>query len=438
MGRAPKFWGDAVISLIVTGCAVVLLVGGGELYFRATRPILFSDEPHRFVPDVGRLYQPGAVVRRTNQVDFWTEQTANASGFLDREAPDPETVKDACRIALIGDSYVDAREVPLTEKTQSVMMQRAAAALPDRKISVSAYGFTGTGQLNQLPFYDRYARDFHPDLIVLVFVTNDFANNSALIEAVRYGFDPDHPPRQYARKTADGGIELLPVDNDGWNTHLIGEQWRGGLVSRAHMWLALHSYFYAWLHAKLAMVSPDAAIWLYGFNQRDASQNWLAALSERPGNAAALAGLDARLKAVTNPLAAYSTPDEIFSDATLPPAYEDALAFTGFALDQFVARAQRDGARLVIFATESLRMDDQPEDRRFKRLKALAEARDIPIIDFYDFLLKQGKAPADARLAHDPHWNATGHQLAAQALLDYLKATPSACPPPVPLQAAEK
>ena len=122
----------------------------------------------------------------------------------------------------------------------------------------------------------------------------------------------------------------------------------------------------------------------------------------------------------------------------MPPVYEDALDFTAFALDQFKERADRDGAALVILSTHYI---GTRGDLAFDRLTALAEPRGIPVIDYNDYVLRQGAEPRrDTRWAHDNHWNIAGHRWAAEALLEYLKANQEICtrrksptsPPPLP------
>ena len=121
----------------------------------------------------------------------------------------------------------------------------------------------------------------------------------------------------------------------------------------------------------------------------------------------------------------------------LPPVYEDALDQTDFALAQFRERADRDGTALVILSTHTM---GTPGDLTFDRMAALAEPRGIPVIDFNDYVLRQGAEPRDARWEHDDHWNAAGHRWAAEALLEYLKENQAICttrkrptaPPPRP------
>ena len=104
------------------------------------------------------------------------------------------------------------------------------------------------------------------------------------------------------------------------------------------------------------------------------------------------------------------------------PVFKESLAFTAFALDRFQERTQRDGISLVILATHRM---GQAGDRLTSYMNAMAEARDIPIISQYDYIVGRGNTVEDAPWAHDAHWNPAGHQWAAEALLEYLKQNQS-------------
>ena len=107
----------------------------------------------------------------------------------------------------------------------------------------------------------------------------------------------------------------------------------------------------------------------------------------------------------------------------LHPVFQDALDMTGFALDQFRARADRDGVMLVILAHGMKDIGNE----MYNRWNAMAEARGIPVIDLHDYIIRRGGKAEKARWIHDFHWNPTGHQWVAEALLEYLKLHPGVC-----------
>lgn len=100
------------------------------------------------------------------------------------------------------------------------------------------------------------------------------------------------------------------------------------------------------------------------------------------------------------------------------------MEITAFALDQFKARTERDGGSLVILSTLMKNARLAP---LVGRLSAMAEARDIAIIDLYDYITRQGVEPIDMKWAHDGHWNPTGHRLVGELLFEYLKQRAEIC-----------
>lgn len=117
--------------------------------------------------------------------------------------------------------------------------------------------------------------------------------------------------------------------------------------------------------------------------------------------------------------------------------FREAFELTEFGLDQFKERADRDGASLAILATESLSASAKgPWDKTEGRtpgdfLRGMAEMRGIPVIDLYDYMIRQGGRIEDRllamRFAHDLHWSEIGHRWAAEAVLAYLKENQSIC-----------
>ena len=390
-------------ALFLAG-ALALTAALGETYFRVTMPFRDSHFPTRFVPKVGIVRKPNAEIRHTNGLDFWTVARTNSLGFPDREPVSPERAAAGCHVAIIGDSYVEAREVPISDKFPVRLEELASRELPNLDITTSAFGLSGTGQINQLPFYDEYARHLHPKLLVLVFITNDFQDNSPILMALETGYDPEWIPWVSAERRADGMPALRPPHPD-YGAHRLPR-----LPALAHAGLNLAariSYFAKWLDAKIGpslVPSPNPELLL-----------WTSLLSQRPRYASLLAGWQPTTRGDLR---------HIFTRKDLPPIFEEALDFTAFGLDQFKARADRDGAVLVILA--SVRPNHIAK-AIFQRMNEMAEARGIPVIDLLDYILRQGAAPDDAKWAHDYHWNAAGHQWAAEALLEYLKRNQEIC-----------
>ena len=407
---------------LVAGLALIGVVG--EAYFRLTVPFVENVRPYAWSPNVGGRFAPNAEVRHTNGLDFWTESRTNILGFVDREPPSSERAAASCHIAMIGDSYVEAMEVPIADKFQVRLEELAAEELRHLNITTSAFGVGGTGQVNQLAYYDEFARYLRPALLVLVFVYNDFMNNAPILEGLHQGVDPDRLTEVSATRGADGTITLRPPHPYSSESRLAT------MASTSPPW-------YSRVTDRLSDVSPLAK-WLeikteawFPADTDPELITWVALLSRRSPRYAAL--FDG-----WRPTTRGDIQEPFLYARDLPPVYEDGLDFTGFALDQFRERADRDGAALVILTSNYM---GTRGDLGFDRLTALAEPRGIPVVDYHDYVHRQGAEPRrDTRWEHDNHWNIPGHRWAAEALLEYLKANQEICtrrksptsPPPPP------
>ena len=205
--------------------AGLLLVGGlGELWARATLPFLYEQPSEVFVPEVGRMLKPRSRVQYTNKRDFWTVSRTNGWGFLDREPPLAERAAASCHVALIGDSFLVTKEVPIADKVQVRLEALARQSLPHLDVTVSAFGIASTGQIGQLPLYDVYARRLRPKLVVLFFHPNDFPEN-VQHRWVRAGHDPYLAPWLSVARGADGAFEFVPPSPDYKKGRLAWPYW---------------------------------------------------------------------------------------------------------------------------------------------------------------------------------------------------------------------
>ena len=393
--------------LLVVG--VVLAAMAGEAWFRLSAPFTTRSEPLEFVPNAGLLRPPNTEIRSTNRLDFWNVSRTNSLGFLDREPPTPERAAATCHISMIGDSFVEAKHVPIHDKFHVRLEALAADELPHLKITTSAFGIENTGQVQQLPFYDEYARLLHPGLLVLVFVSNDFVDNAPVLRALNLRGDIRQDLLEpTARRRSDGKSELAwsrPRDQLPWSSRT-----RASWADRAMKKAMDYSGLAFWLRAKKRALFPS-----------DRDPRFIRdveTLMRDPDHAALFEGW--------RPAIGHNI-ILVFARRDPPPFFEDALQYTAFALEQFKRRADRDGAKLVVLASYTLR---HYGPRLFERLSDMAATLGIPVIDQADYILRQGAKPEDARWRHNYHWNPAGHRWAAEALLEYLEEHPVTCDRP--------
>ena len=405
------------VLLAISGLLLIALAGEG--YLRLANPFIESSIPLQFVDGVGLMRKPNAELRYAdwNDDNFIVSRT-NSQGFVDREPVSVGRAAAGCRIAFIGDSNVESLAAPIADKFHARLEGMATRELPHLDIATQAYGISGTGQIHQLPFYDEYARRLNPKLIVLVFFLNDFFNNSTALHSLVYGLDPDRMPYMSAQRDANGALKLRPPDPEYARFRLPRPpiRWQDKAWGR----LVRVSYFAKWLDMRkgwaVNVVSAVRARIGAPAGPDPIRAGWVDTIAARACCASLRDG----------GLPSYSLVLGVpFTEERLPPVLEEALEYTAFAIDQFKRRADRDGARLAIMAvTPHMGTRGDPQ---FDRLSAIADARGIPVISDYDYIVSQGHDAWEGHLRFDGHWNATGHQWAAEAVLEWLKANQDVC-----------
>ena len=135
--------------------------------------------------DVGYSLRPGAE-------GWWKKEgltyvKINSQGFHDREhtlAKPPGTL----RIAVVGDSFTEALQVPLENAFWSVMEPKLQECLQraSSKVEVLSFGVGGFSTAQELVLLQKRVWQFSPDVVVLLVTTgNDVRDNSRALNVYR-------------------------------------------------------------------------------------------------------------------------------------------------------------------------------------------------------------------------------------------------------------
>lgn len=166
----------------VISCALFVLLFELALRVTGIQPDFF----YRLDPEVGSTYIPGKsgwhVFHSEGRRRQWIE--INSYGYRDREWESPKR-PDTYRIALLGDSYVAAMEVPAAKRMGERLEARLAEECPGPlRFEVLNMGMTGYGTAEELLTLKHRALELESDLVLLFFYSgNDLFNNSRELDA---------------------------------------------------------------------------------------------------------------------------------------------------------------------------------------------------------------------------------------------------------------
>jgi hypothetical protein len=92
---------------------------------------------------------------------------------------------DSLRIAILGDSYAEASQLPMKQAFWYVLQEelRGCNTLGGRKVEVINFGVSGYGTAQELMALRHHVWEYSPDIVLLAFTTgNDIRNNSRALE----------------------------------------------------------------------------------------------------------------------------------------------------------------------------------------------------------------------------------------------------------------
>jgi hypothetical protein len=197
-----------VVKLIVIGTVAGLLLA--EVGLRAygyAYPRTAQRDDH-----LGTARIPG--VEFIFRDEGFSHVRINSAGFRDEEWA-VEKPRDTVRIAVLGDSYVEALQVEEDERfTETVeRLLNASPVARGRRFQVMNFGVSGYGTAQELMCLRHYVWQYSPDLVVVGILTgNDVRNNSKALEK-----DAGRPYFQYAGDdlVLDTSFRSTPEHNKG-------------------------------------------------------------------------------------------------------------------------------------------------------------------------------------------------------------------------------
>jgi hypothetical protein len=180
--------------------------------------------------DLGWSFRPG--------VSGWSthENTAhlriNRYGFRGpdwTEKPAGQTI----RIAMLGDSFVDAANVAEDEALNRVVEKelKTCPAIGNRNVEVLNFGVSGYGTAQQYLLLQQQVAAFQPELVVLAFYAgNDVMNNSRALSIEGQKTKP------YFVESSGGELQLdMSFRDSGKFKNEIGSDWRRRLVNSSYV-----------------------------------------------------------------------------------------------------------------------------------------------------------------------------------------------------------
>lgn len=196
-GTRSRGLATALLSILI-GLAVAALAAEG-----LTR--LFFDEPMqpRFVMNPGygvRWNQPHVDTRHYSPGEYDVRVTTNSVGMRGPREYAIDAPPGTRRIVLLGDSFTFGFGVEDPEVVSAVLEDLLNARGDASRWEVINLGVSGFGQAEELVTWENRGRQYHPQMVVVLYFENDIGNNAV---AQLYA---DHPDGTVSRT----GSEYLP------------------------------------------------------------------------------------------------------------------------------------------------------------------------------------------------------------------------------------
>lgn len=394
----------AAFAVVLAGLVLAGIVVASEIASRTLRNFICDGRGggfHVLNADYGWTHRPDARVTSHGCVgkryEFRAVVETNSKGFCDKEYA-YERLPGTPRVVALGDSVVEAAQVAREQGFTELLEQRWSAA--GTAVDVINMGVAGFSTHNQLLLYRSEVRKYSPDLVVSEFnLQNDVGELSPAIHARVYSGSGGLPTAD-VRLDDDGEVS---IDTSTFRAFAAEGERRMARVNRLDFWLTQNLYLYRRVRGLLA---EEGAV---------GSAGQSASISSKPL------------------MDMYRQPE--------PPEWQLAWKLTAAVYRQLAREVAGDGATLVVAIVPTKEFVSEANWRSFsqwtlgappagshwdrqaphRRIEAILTELGIPFIDLTgamrDAFAKTGKT---GFFEFDPHPNADGHRVIADALEPYL------------------
>ena len=339
----------------------------------------------------------------------------NSDGLRDREHSITKP-QNAVRIAVLGDSYLEAFSVAKEEAFWSVMERKLqeCGAFPGKQVEVLNFGVSGYGTGQELLTLREHVWKYSPDIVMLAVTTsNDIIDNSRVLkktDKIPYFVYNDNQ---------------LTLDDSFKNSHAFLSQQRP--INRFGRWLRDHS------RVVQAAVEGHRGfkIWLMSWRAKPA----------QPQPAGGIEPKDTRQtpkKVDVIQLAEELGTEHLVYLEPVNPVWNDAWRVTEGLIVAMREEVRSHGARFqVVTLSNSPQVLPEPKLREEfkkslgikdlfypdKRIKALCMSEQIPVLTLAPDLQEYAEfknVPLhgfDSNLGNG-HWNAIGHRVAGELIAE--------------------
>jgi lysophospholipase L1-like esterase len=373
-------------------CGVcILLASGAEAVLR----VIGARPPEYVTPEaygnVNLLYRPNSNTRWRGNLgmvrEFDTPVRTNALTQFDRDR-DPAKPEGVYRVLLVGDSYIEALQVPL-EQGMPQLLEDALNRDPDvastgKRVEVMKLGGSGNGALRAYELLKLRGLEHRPDLVIAFFTdSNDLKDDW-----------------HYFRRST--GLEVYEHVNLKPSTAVYDKlAFYDRLVVLPWSWVNRWAAFAATQRRERGrQEAQDAAGW------KEAMGPYALPDAERFKGDAEKWKEALRLTSV----------------AHMRMRTESVAAGAGYAV-AFIDRQQTYKPEAYRYLYKILPGLDKEVDLDLpvKRLKRFFDGNQVPWIDLNGIFKERSARGRSGHYAHDGHWNAEGHRWAAEALAPFVK-----------------